>query len=75
MSKSSINWDNILRCSNARRVLNQNYREYDTIRMALNIHASPAYTKLSSNSNDSQQEQLLRIPQRLWKLWKKLWKT
>lgn len=70
-----MDWDNISRCANSRRVLNQNHREYDTIKMALNIHASIAYRELSSDSNDSQQEQLLRIPQVLGKLWKKLWKT
>jgi hypothetical protein len=75
MSKSSVNWDNILRCSNARRVLYKNYDEYDTIRMALHIHASRAYRKLPSDSNDSQQEPLLRFPQLLGNLWKKMWKT
>jgi hypothetical protein len=75
MSKSSVNWDNILRCSNARRVLYKNYDEYDTIRMALHIHASRAYRELPSDSNDSQQEPLLRFSQLLGNLWKKMWKT
>ena len=75
MSKSSVNWDNILRCSNARSVLYKNYDEYDTIRMALHIHASRAYRELPSDSNDSQQEPLLRFSQLLGNLWKKMWKT